>query len=257
MRLFAYLLTLFSLVSFTFYAQSYYVNQRTIAANTDSTVFIYAEDPSGQMVMTASGAIINNHYILSANHVVDSAGEIGTPVKFFARYKDGQKTEIEPSVHLFESDLGVFTFTDIENVKPAELMCKTPAVGTPVYTVGNPHGYEWLTTMGTVAGTDPLKNGRGGDEPEKFKEFSKHGVVVNMAIYPGNSGGGLYDMASGALIGVMSRVLGYPAKVAGPEGMPPLVAVPYMDIGQATNSESVCKFLDDHSIAYKKIGFYL
>lgn len=247
MRLFSYVCSILFLVSITFFAQQQYINERTIEKNTESTVFISMENPDG-VVMMGSGVIVDDHYILSANHVVVAQAPVPS-TKFFVTFLDGKKEEIEPGPHFADADIGVFLFSNKEKIRPARLLCKTPESGTPIYTIGNPRGYQWLVTRGTIASNRPLSNGA-----FKIKSnFSIHGVTLNMAIYPGNSGGGIYDDKTNALISIVSSVLQQPLDVFSEKGKVDLQTLSMMNIGLGVNSETVCGFLTKNNISFETI----
>ncbi len=71
-----------------------------------------------------------------------------------------------------------------------------PNVGTPVVAIGNPYGFEFSVTQGTVSGV------RDGGCLSDYC----YGAVIqtDTAINPGNSGGGLWDFNTLDLVGINS-----------------------------------------------------
>lgn len=138
-----------------------------------------------------SGVIASQDgYILTNNHVVDSADQIEVA------FEDGRKakarligTDPETDLAVIKvdlTDLPAITFGDMDNVK----------VGDVVLAIGNPFGVGQTVTMGIISALG--RNHVGINVYENF-------IQTDAAINPGNSGGALID-ARGMLLGINSAM---------------------------------------------------
>jgi serine protease DegQ len=128
-----------------------------------------------------SGVIISNEgYILTNNHVVESADQIAV-VLSGGRAAPAQVVGTDP-----ETDLAVLK--------------------ADVLAIGNPFGVGQTVTMGIVSAT-----GRSGLGINTFENF----IQTDAAINPGNSGGALID-AAGNLVGINTAIF---SKTGGSQGI--------------------------------------
>ena len=138
-----------------------------------------------------SGVIINpKGYILTNNHVIEGAEQIGVTLK------DGRTTDAkivgadpEADVAVLKIDLPnlpVITLGDSDHLK----------VGDVVLAIGNPFGVGQTVTFGIVSAT-----GRSQLGINTFENF----IQTDAAINPGNSGGALIT-ADGELIGINTAI---------------------------------------------------
>jgi hypothetical protein len=82
---------------------------------------------------------------------------------------------------------------DGADARAASWKAKTELViGSDVFTIGNPQHLDWTHTRGSISQTRWQNRGL----------RKVHVIQTDAALNPGNSGGGLYDKASGRLIGI-------------------------------------------------------
>lgn len=142
----------------------------------------------------ASGVIITaDGYIVTNKHVV------GSSTSFTVVFSDN--TSEEATV------VGTDSLTDIAVLKVERTGLKSISIGSSanlsvgqmVYTIGNPYGYSWSFTEGSISGLDRM-----------VRSTSSSSVIPNMIqtnalVNPGNSGGPLLD-SSGEMIGLISSI---------------------------------------------------
>jgi Do/DeqQ family serine protease len=138
-----------------------------------------------------SGVIVSPAgYILTNNHVVESADEIEVALnsgrKLLAKVV-GNDPETDLAVLLVEGEqLPAIHFGESENLR----------VGDVVLAIGNPFGVGQTVTSGIVSAL-----GRSGLQINTFENF----IQTDAAINPGNSGGALVD-AHGDLVGINTAI---------------------------------------------------
>lgn len=93
-------------------------------------------------------------------------------------------------------DLALVRATGLE-LRPAAIDCGLAPVGTPVFAVGNPLGLEFIRTEGKVI-TKEIR----GAMTVGFDKIWEERIFSNITIAPGSSGGGLFNAATGKLVGV-------------------------------------------------------
>jgi serine protease DegQ len=138
-----------------------------------------------------SGVIIDpNGYILTNNHVVESADEIEIALA------DGRKTDAKLVGTDPETDLAVIK-VDLKDLPSITLAPADAArVGDVVLAIGNPFGVGQTVTMGIVSAL-----GRNHLGINTFENF----IQTDAAINPGNSGGALVDV-NGNLLGINTAI---------------------------------------------------
>ncbi|MDH3669977.1 MAG: Do family serine endopeptidase [Gammaproteobacteria bacterium] len=148
-----------------------------------------------------SGVIISNEgYILTNNHVVESADQIAV-VLSGGRTAPAQVVGTDPETDLAvlkadAQDISAITFADSDRIE----------IGDVVLAIGNPFGVGQTVTMGIVSAT-----GRSGLGINTFENF----IQTDAAINPGNSGGALID-AAGNLVGINTAIF---SKTGGSQGI--------------------------------------
>lgn len=138
-----------------------------------------------------SGVIISTDgYIVTNHHVIAGADTITV------RLNDGDSYEAVLIGSDESSDLAVLWIDAPEALKAAHLGCsKDLIVGEPVFAIGNPLGSLGGTlTDGIISATE---------RQIVIDGSSMTLLQTNAAVNPGNSGGGLFNMA-GELIGVVN-----------------------------------------------------
>ncbi|MDE2428087.1 MAG: Do family serine endopeptidase [Burkholderiales bacterium] len=138
-----------------------------------------------------SGVIVSNEgYILTNNHVVESADEIDVALSD-GRKATGKVIGTDP-----ETDLAVIKI-DLKNL-PAITLGHTDDinVGDVVLAIGNPFGVGQTVTMGIISAL-----GRNHLTENAFENF----IQTDAAVNPGNSGGALVDV-NGNLLGINTAI---------------------------------------------------
>lgn len=142
-----------------------------------------------------SGVIIDadNGYVVTNNHVIDSATEIVVTLK------DGRQFDATVVGTDKRSDIALLKIKDGEDLTEIPIG-KSGAlrVGDFVVAIGNPFGLGQTVTSGIVSALD--RSGLGIEEVENF-------IQTDAAINSGNSGGALVTL-DGKLIGINTAILG-------------------------------------------------
>ena len=138
-----------------------------------------------------SGVIVSPEgYILTNNHVVESADEIEIALS------DGRKAVAKLVGTDPETDLAVIKI-NLENLPAITLaQLDQTRVGDVVLAIGNPFGVGQTVTMGIVSAL-----GRNHLGINTFENF----IQTDAAINPGNSGGALVD-TNGNLLGINTAI---------------------------------------------------
>jgi serine protease DegQ len=138
-----------------------------------------------------SGVIVSTQgYILTNNHVVESADEIDVALP------DGRKAVAKLVGTDPETDLAIIKI-DLPNLPAITLGRSDEAnVGDVVLAIGNPFGVGQTVTMGIISAL-----GRNHLGINTFENF----IQTDAAINPGNSGGALID-TNGNLLGINSAI---------------------------------------------------
>ena len=140
----------------------------------------------------------NTYYVLTNNHVVDSATNISVKL-FDQRIFTGKVIGTDP-----RKDLAVVSFDSRDAIPLAELGDSNDLqVGDIVLAVGNPLGFENTLTMGIVSAL-----GRRGPSGQVAPNTDY--IQTDAAINQGNSGG--------ALVNVKGQVVGINTWIAAPTG---------------------------------------
>ncbi|HWT54487.1 MAG TPA: Do family serine endopeptidase [Rhodocyclaceae bacterium] len=149
-------------------------------------------DDKQQRAGLGSGVVVSaDGYILTNNHVVDSADQIEVSVD------DGRKFKAEVVGTDPESDLAVLRVPASAKLSPIVFaQPRTLRVGDVVLAIGNPFGVGQTVTSGIVSALDRTHLGI-----NTFEDF----IQTDAAINPGNSGGALVD-SNGALVGINTAI---------------------------------------------------
>ncbi len=142
---------------------------------------------------TGSGVVIDTRgYILTNNHVVDSADEV--TVNFLdGKSVPGKVVGTDP-----KSDLAVVKVEGVA-VKAAKFANSDKLeVGEWVVAIGNPLGLDHTVTVGVVSA-----KGRYGFQQGQYEDF----IQTDASINPGNSGGPLVDL-DGNVVGINTMIAG-------------------------------------------------
>lgn len=147
----------------------------------------------GESISTGAGSgviIKENGYIVTCNHVIDTAHKITVTLP------DGTTYDAELIGRDARTDLAVIKI-DAKNLPSAVIGDSTAySVGERIYAVGNPLGeFASTVTDGIISGLDRIIEVDGE---------SMTLMQTNAAINPGNSGGGLFSAVTGELIGIVN-----------------------------------------------------
>ena len=165
-----------------------------------STVSIAVEGEGGRG--TGSGVVIRSDgYVLTNNHVVESAAKGGTITVTF----DGAEQELPAKIVGLDpvTDLAVIQVQTGEQL-PAATLGQSGAlvVGDPVIAIGSPLGLSGTVTTGIVSALNRTVNtpSENGTSNPLF-----NAIQTDAAINPGNSGGALVN-ARGEVVGINSAI---------------------------------------------------
>jgi serine protease DegQ len=153
--------------------------------------FFFGDQDNEPQVGLGSGVIVSaNGYILTNNHVVESADEIDVILND-SRHSRAKVIGTDP-----DSDLAVLKI-ELDKL-PVIVLGNSDAlqVGDPVLAIGNPFGVGQTVTSGIVSAL-----GRNQLGISTFENF----IQTDAAINPGNSGGALVD-TTGNLLGINSAI---------------------------------------------------
>ncbi|MCU6435114.1 Do family serine endopeptidase [Undibacterium sp. Jales W-56] len=147
--------------------------------------------PNERQSSLGSGVILSPEgYILTNNHVVESAEEIDVALP------DGRKTVAKVVGTDPETDLAVIKI-DLPSLPAITLgHSEQASVGDVVLAIGNPFGVGQTVTMGIISAL-----GRNHLGINTFENF----IQTDAAINPGNSGGALIDI-NGNLLGINTAI---------------------------------------------------
>jgi serine protease Do/serine protease DegQ len=139
-----------------------------------------------------SGVIVDakNGYIITNNHVIDKADEIGVTLSDGRHFKAKLiGTDPETDVAVIQIEAKSLTALPIANSDKLQ-------VGDFAIAIGNPFGLGQTVTSGIISAL-----GRSGLGIEGYEDF----IQTDASINPGNSGGALVNL-SGELIGINTAI---------------------------------------------------
>lgn len=141
-----------------------------------------------------SGVILSaDGYIVTNKHVIGSGSE------FSVNFSDGTTATAALVGYDDLTDIAVIKVASDNKLSPITLSSSDKlTVGASLYAIGNPFGYTWSLTSGSVSGTDRLVSTSGGN-------IIPNMIQTDAMINPGNSGGPLID-ARGEMVGLVSSI---------------------------------------------------
>jgi len=153
--------------------------------------------PRRSEAMGSGVLVTKNGYIVTNNHVVESAKEI-TVTTYDKKKHKAELIGSDPLTDLAvikidAKDYPIAHFADINNVK----------IGEMVIAVGNPLGLNSTVTSGIVSAIG--RGGLGLPTQETQGYAVENFIQTDAAINPGNSGGGLFNL-EGSLVGINSAI---------------------------------------------------
>lgn len=164
----------------------------------DSVVEIKTANPSENIpdlsFITGAGSGViwsDAGFIVTNYHVIENAAHI------YVKFHGGELVQAELYAKDYETDIAVLSLSeDVENLKPVTVGSSDSLIeGQGVVAIGTPLGtYGGTVTDGIISGVN-----------RKILIGSREQRVLqtNAATSPGNSGGGLFDMA-GNLVGIIN-----------------------------------------------------
>jgi len=152
---------------------------------------------------TGSGVVIrSNGYILTNNHVVESAAKGGSVSVSFA---DGRTAKANIVGRDPASDLAVIKVSGVTGLNAATFADSDQlGIGQTVIALGSPLGLDGTVTEGIVSALHrPVRTGASTAADPQSTVLDA--VQTDAAINPGNSGGALVDLA-GRVVGINSAI---------------------------------------------------
>lgn len=145
------------------------------------------------MAGQGSGVIMNSKgHVLTNAHVIQGAEKIRVVLHDRRSFLATQVGEVDAL-----NDLAVLKI-DAENLIPAEWgKSENLSVGSIVWAVGSPFGYDQTVTSGIISAKDRMRSGNGHQQM----------LQTDAAVNPGNSGGPLVD-AQGRVVGINTAIHG-------------------------------------------------
>jgi S1-C subfamily serine protease len=160
-----------------------------------SLVTVTSTRPGGATMDTELGAgiVVNaDGTVLTALHVVDGAAQVQV------RFADGTTAGAAIADSEPESDVAVLAVDRLPQVVVPAVMAGPPAIGDPVFAVGNPLGLERSLSAGVVSADDRSIDIGTGRTLSGLIQF-------DAAVNPGNSGGPLLNRA-GQVVGLVTAL---------------------------------------------------
>ncbi|MDP4209974.1 MAG: Do family serine endopeptidase [Bacteroidota bacterium] len=162
----------------------------------------YSESKPQPVSGYGSGVIISNDgYIVTNNHVIESADEIEVTLNDKRHYKAevvGRDPETDLAViRIKEKDLPFITYGNSDELK----------IGEWVLAVGNPYNLTSTVTAGIVSAKARNLNllSGGGQSRERNNATIESFIQTDAAVNPGNSGGALVN-TRGELVGINTAI---------------------------------------------------
>jgi len=164
----------------------------------------YTESKPQPVSGYGSGVIISNDgYIVTNNHVIESADEIEVTLNDKRNYKAeviGRDPETDLAViKIKEKDLPFITYGSSDELK----------IGEWVLAVGNPYNLTSTVTAGIVSAKarnlNLLSGGQGNNQRGQNNASIESFIQTDAAVNPGNSGGALVNIR-GELVGINTAI---------------------------------------------------
>lgn len=173
----------------------------SILSTSQSRTSLYSYS-SAQSQSAGTGIIISKDgYILTNNHVVDSATKVTVVTDDGTTYSDVDVLGRDPL-----NDVAFLKIKNPKDLKPAELGdSKTVRIGQQVVAIGNALGqYQNTVTSGIISGTGRSVTASSDGTSRTAEELTDL-IQTDAAINSGNSGGPLVNMA-GQVIGINTAI---------------------------------------------------
>lgn len=233
-------IAIIGLLTFTAYPYYKEFNNISIEKNNYSTVMIAnkmsktdpktGEKHSGFMI--GAGILVNNEYVLTVNHLAIPPDE-KQPDDISIKTIDGVEHAADiSSVADGSIDLMLLKLkTPLKNGVYPKFACSVPQVGTSLYTIGNPEGFERMIQYGQVS-----------IQKIPDETIDPNHYVIYMSLFHGNSGGPVFGVTTGVVVGIIDAIQ-YWKDEFGRHPSP----VSYIE-----SPQDMCAFMDQHKINYNK-----
>jgi S1-C subfamily serine protease len=156
------------------------------------------DDKQGK-VASGTGFIIGDNIIVTNNHVIDGTDRV---LKVIG-HNDNKMYDAHVIATDAASDIAILKIDEWDDFKatfhPVMLHWADSmniSEGEIVWSIGHPYGLSWTVAQGIISST--LRH---------FEDDGKYYMQTTTAIYPGNSGGPLFDL-NGDVVGINSAMMG-------------------------------------------------
>lgn len=168
----------------------------SLVANILSSCFkIESESYKHKVKEVGSGFYIDSNYMLTCAHVITKNKENPDEVGVFVI--DGDKRFPAKVVDIdFDLDCALLYCDSTQHNSLTSKDASSVNVGTEIICVGSPYGYDNNVTKGILSSKD--RDVKGEDIPYFF---------VDLAVYPGSSGGPIVDAKDGKVFGMAAVIV--------------------------------------------------
>jgi serine protease Do len=179
-------------------------------------IILVQKDPRMPAVLVGTGfAVANGTYIITNNHVIRDRGEGGGGQVLFALTQNGPITErrslrlkaVAPSVDLALLVMDGLPLPPMKIRSEADLAAEGTDIAMTGFPLGAVIGFHPTTSRGIVSALTPNRSPEYSSfslDPETIRATRYQTYQLDLVAYPGNSGGPLYDVSSGELLGVVN-----------------------------------------------------
>jgi S1-C subfamily serine protease len=196
----------------------------TIERVKPSIVMVGTFDPLGspQFILHGTGFVVGDGHVVATNaHVIVGDGQAAEPVSLVVEVRAAEPAQAMRTAHVWMVDkvhdlallkvdgaaLPALKFGDSDTVKEG---LEVAFIGFPI---GNVLGFAPVTHHGMVSAVTPIALPSGNSEQltaaviRRLKSGAFNILQLDATAYPGNSGGPLFDVDTGEVIGIINMVL--------------------------------------------------
>jgi serine protease Do len=179
-------------------------------------IILVQKDPRMPALLVGTGfAVADGKHIITNHHVIRDRGEGGGGQILFALIQNGPLTErralsmkaIAPSVDLALLKLDGLPLPAMKIRAEPDLAPEGTDIAMTGFPIGAVIGFHPSTSRGIVSALTPNRSPEHSSfslDPAAIRATRYQTYQLDLVAYPGNSGGPLYDIASGDLIGVVN-----------------------------------------------------
>lgn len=160
-------------------------------------------EPNGY-ILTCYHVIENAHY-LSVRKLEDNAAEVQ---ETYSEEAIGSETEYMPIVVGYDKLRDLALLKIESNNFPIIKLGENPMAGQRILAIGTPYDYKNSLSIGVISKSISVAAPRLGNQ-----SVVNHFIQMNLALYPGNSGGPIVDMR-GELVGIAESIMDGSSKFA-------------------------------------------